>query len=479
MLPQFNFFFKDDIRWGEQEIIKFRWLLIFILISFIGYRYLIGMKEWALMALTFSLIFIFYNYFLNIVIRRFKSSVWISYFSTTIDILILSGYLYYYGALYDPTAIVTSATVLLYPVLILFSVLRYNGRLVFYSTGLIILVYNSVYLFLRPSIPQSLIDQVDSMGWDGQIFRSSYLALMGYFMFSIPKMVERLVDRQVSVIKEHNERELRLAIEAQQAKSQLGKERELNEKLNRQAELIREQKEKLEVANATKDRLFSIVGHDLRSPFSVQCSLSELLATDHDNMSKEEVLEIVNAINTSAQQGLGLLSNLLDWATVPGDEDFPQTPVGVTSIVQETVALLYNNAKYKNIVIETSIDEDLHICVNRNMLETIIRNLLSNAIKFSPRNSKVEIRAGKDGHSVLISIRDNGVGISEDKINNLFEIGNLSSPGTEDEPGTGVGLLLCKELVEKNNGTIQVDSEPGKGSEFTVKLPVFSQTSEQ
>jgi len=363
MLPQFNFFFKDDIRWGEQEIIKFRWLLIFILISFIGYRYLIGMKEWALMALTFSLIFIFYNYFLNIVIRRFKSSVWISYFSTTIDILILSGYLYYYGALYDPTAIVTSATVLLYPVLILFSVLRYNGRLVFYSTGLIILVYNSVYLFLRPSIPQSLIDQVDSMGWDGQIFRSSYLALMGYFMFSIPKMVERLVDRQVSVIKEHNERELRLAIEAQQAK--------------------------------------------------------------------------------------------------------------------ETVALLYNNAKYKNIVIETSIDEDLHICVNRNMLETIIRNLLSNAIKFSPRNSKVEIRAGKDGHSVLISIRDNGVGISEDKINDLFEIGNLSSPGTEDEPGTGVGLLLCKELVEKNNGTIQVDSEPGKGSEFTVKLPVFSQTSEQ
>jgi len=477
MLPQFNFFFKDDIKWGEQEVIKFRWLLIFILVTTIGYRYFAGMKEWALMALTFLSIFIFYNYFLNVFIRRFNSSVWISYLSSSFDILILSIYIYYYGANYNPTAIATSATIFLYPVLILFSVLRYNGRLVIYSTWLIILVYNLVYFALRHSIPEYLINEVVSIDWAGQVFRSSYLAIMGYLMFSIPEMVKRLVDRQINVINGYNERESKLSVEAQQAKLQLGKEREFNEKLNRQANFISEQKEKLEAANATKDRLFSIVGHDLRSPFSVQCSLSELLAADYDNMTKEEVLEIINAINTSAQQGLGLLSNLLDWATVPTDEDFPQTPVGVTSIIQESVALLHTNAKYKNISVKTSMKEELYICVNRNMLETIIRNLLSNAIKFSPRDNKVDIKVEKEGSNVSISIKDNGVGISKDKQRDLFKIGNSSSPGTEEEPGTGVGLMLCKELVEKNNGTIQVDSEPGKGSVFTVKLPVFSQTS--
>ena len=476
ILPRFRFFFKDDVKWGEQEIIKFRWLLIAVIFLFVGYRFATGMREWSVMAFSIAMVFVVYNSLLDILIRKFKSSIWISYFSTTIDIFILSGYIYFYGANFNPTAIATSATILLYPVLILFSVLRYERHLVIYSTILIILSYNLVYLVLRPKIPQELIDQIVSIGWDGQVFRSSYLALMGYFMFSIPKMVERLVDRQVKIIKEHDERELRLALEAEQAKLQLEREKALNEKLNKQAELIKEQKEKLEEANATKDRLFSIVGHDLRSPFSVQCSLTELLAADYDNMTKEEVLEIVNAINKSAQQGIGLLSNLLDWATVKSDDDVVQAPVSLEGTVQATVALFYSQAKYKNISVETSIDEDLQICVDRSMLETLIRNLLSNAIKFSPRNNKINIGAEKDGDCVSVYVKDNGIGMTKEQIDNLFKPGKNSLPGTEDEPGAGVGLMLCKELVEKNNGSIHVESEPDKGSKFIIKLPVFSQT---
>ncbi len=477
LLPRFRFFFKDDVKWGEQKIIKFRWLLISVIVIFVSYRFLTGMTKWSAMALSIVMIVVIYNFLLDILIRKFKSSIWISYLSTTSDIFILSGYIFFYGNNFNPTATATSVTILLYPVIIIFSVLRYERHLVIYSTIMIILSYNLVYLVLRPKIPQELIDQIVSIGWDGQVFRSSYLALMGYFMFSIPKMVERLVERQVKIIKEHDERELRLSLEAQQAKSQLEREKALNEKLNKQAELIREQKEKLEEANTTKDRLFSIVGHDLRSPFSVQCSLTELLAADFDNMTKKEVLEIVNAINKSAQQGIGLLSNLLDWATVKSDEDIVQAPISLKGTVMETVALFYSQAMYKNITIETSIDEDLQICVDRSMLETVIRNLLSNAIKFSPRNNKIHIGAEKDGDSISVYVKDNGIGMTNEQIDNLFKIDKNSLPGTEDEPGAGVGLMLCKELVEKNNGSIHVESKPDKGSKFIVKLPVFSQTS--
>lgn len=478
---RFSFFFKEDAKWGEQEIIKFRWMLIVVVLLFIGYRYQAGMKAWAAMAFSIALIFVFYNLMLNIFIRKFKSSLWISYLSTTLDISILSFYIYYYANYYNNTAISTSATILLYPILIMFSVLRYNGRLVVYSTVLAIVAYNIVYTHVKPGLSDDMLNQVASMDWDGQVFRSAYLALMGYFMFSIPVMVNRLVSRQMDIVKERNDTETELALEKQKKKlamSQLDRERTLNEKLNEQSCLIKEQKEKLEVANATKDRIFSIVGHDLRSPFSAQCSLTELLSVDYDKLSKEEVLEIVEAINKSAHQGIGLLSNLLDWATSQtGTENFIPEPVRIKRVVDETIALFYNNAKHKNIQISASLEDNLTICADTNMLETIIRNLLSNAIKFSHKGKDVEIKAVKSGSDILISVKDNGIGMSKEQIDNLFKVGKTSLSGTEGEPGTGLGLVLCKELTEKNNGSIDVQSELDKGSVIIIKLPVFSQTS--
>jgi signal transduction histidine kinase len=364
--------------------------------------------------------------------------------------------------------------------LIVFAVLRYNGNLVVYTTVLVIVSHNISYALIAPEITDSLTNKIVSIDWGGQIFRNTYLALMGYFMYSIPKIMDKLIVRHIDTTEEHNKTEIKLALLKQKEKLvslQLEKERALTEKLNNQALLINKEKEKLEIANTTKDRLFSIVGHDLRSPFSTQCSLSELLETDYDNLSREEVLEIISAINKSAHQGIGLLSNLLDWATAENsNENIIPGPVSIQKIVTEAMALFHNNAKHKNIEVTTSIDNDLTICVDGNMLETIIRNLISNAIKFSPKKSVVTIKAIKKANNVIINVTDNGIGMTPEHLAGLFKI-SKSLPGTEDEPGTGVGLMLCKELVEKNNGSIEVKSSPGKGSTFIVKLPAFSQSS--
>jgi len=476
---RFSYFFKEDAKWGEQEIVRFRWMLIFVIIFFIGHRYFVlEMKEWSMIASLFAAIFVFYNFMLTFFIKKYQGAILVSYFSSSIDILILSGYIYFYASRINPTAISTSSTILLYPILIMFSVLRYNGKLVIYSTAFAIIIYNLIFFLIEPNITPAMLNDIASMGWDGQIFRTTYLALMGYFMFSIPKMIDRLINRQTEILKRNNETELKLALERQKkelAISQLERERSLNEKLNEQANLIKEQKEKLEEVNKTKDRLFSIVGHDLRSPFSVQCSLTELLVTDFDNMTKDEKLEIINAINKTANQGIGLLSNLLDWANSQNKSNNDYSgPVNINKVVREAISLFYNNAKIKDIEITTYCKEEFTLITDGNMIETVIRNLLSNAIKFSPRGGRVEVNIDKNGDEISLRVKDEGVGMTGEQLDKLFIPDKITTSGTEDEPGTGLGLLICKELVEKNNGSIEVESAPGEGTEFMVTIPVFS-----
>ncbi len=477
---RFNFLFKDDVKWGEKEIVRFRWILVVVIFMFIGYRFLNGMNEWVTMIAPLAVFFALNNLLLYILVKRYKHALWIGYLSTTIDISLLSLYIYLY-TLMNSTAISSSTTILLYPILIMFSVLRYNGSLVAYSTLYSIAAYNFIYFIAEPNIQVNLLDEVVMTDWTGQIYRSIYFALMGYIMYSIPKMTDRLITKQIDISKENEKTKLKLALEKQKknlAMSQLNRERALNDKLNEQSVLIKEQKEKLEEANDAKDKLFAIVGHDLRSPFSVQCSLTELLDTDYDNLSKEEILEIIGVINKSAHQGIGLLSNLLDWATAQSSsKKFLPQPVNVQIIINKAIALFNNNAKYKNIEITTSMEDNLTICVDGNMLETIFRNLLSNAIKFSPKGNTVEIKAAKNAAEVFILVKDNGIGMTRKQLAGLFNLSRVSSPGTENEPGSGVGLMLCKDLIEKNNGSIEVQSSPDKGTVFTVKLPAFSQSS--
>ena len=143
---RFSYFFKEDAKWGEQEIVRFRWMLIFVIIFFIGHRYFVlEMKEWSMIASLFAAIFVFYNFMLTFFIKKYQGAILVSYFSSSIDILILSGYIYFYASRINPTAISTSSTILLYPILIMFSVLRYNGKLVIYSTAFAIIIYNLIF----------------------------------------------------------------------------------------------------------------------------------------------------------------------------------------------------------------------------------------------------------------------------------------------------------------------------------------------
>jgi signal transduction histidine kinase len=250
---------------------------------------------------------------------------------------------------------------------------------------------------------------------------------------------------------------------------------ELMTRVNTHLEL-KAAKEELKQALATKDKFFSIIAHDLINPFSALLGLSSLLATQNNQLSADEKEEFIQDILRTSNQGYNLLKNLLDWSRAQtGRIQMTPTTLSLQDIVYRSMALLDNNAKAKNIDIFSSIDTTL-VFADEYMLDTVIRNLLSNAIKFTPADGNVEISAKEEGPEVEISISDTGVGIKQQDIDKLFQIDvSHSTVGTAKEEGTGLGLILCKEFVEKNGGTIRVESEEGKGSRFYIRLPSSSE----
>ncbi len=480
-MKDFDYAFKDDALWGEQEVIKFRWILVGAIMLLIAYIFSSGEYERGFISLAVASFYIFYNSILNILLKKVGSTSWIRYLSTTIDITILTLHIFNYSYFFSPIAVVTAASIFVYPLLILISVLRYDKRLVIYSSLYVVFCYNLLYLIRRPYIDPALIEQVASADWAGQVYRSVYFLLMGYFLFSIPVMIERLVEKQTFIIDERKSMELKLALEQQKrdlALQKLQMEKKLNLQLQEQKNLIERQKDTLQELNATKDKLFSIIGHDLRSPFSAQCSLSDLMIDDIDNFSNKEIIDSLKAINRSAKNGLELLSNLLDWA-----KNQSNTPIGKSSnaisiepLITESIDMLSNNIRNKQLKIITSIEPNLQVMADENMLKTIIRNLLSNAIKYSHPQGEIIVKCMSIGKTVSLAIVDEGIGITEDHLKVLFSMQHsTSTPGTDNEPGTGLGLILCKELAEKNSGKIIVESKVGKGSVFSLILPLANQ----
>jgi PAS domain S-box-containing protein len=228
----------------------------------------------------------------------------------------------------------------------------------------------------------------------------------------------------------------------------------------------------LKELNATKDKLFSIIAHDLKGPFSSILNLSELLhETLHNDMVKSETF--IEHINSSAKNTLILLDNLLNWAkTQTGKIKFEPERLSLQPIIQGIVTLLSSSAKMKNIVLRNFQSEDIMVAVDRNMIDTILRNLISNAIKFSHSGGTVNIFAISHLHDVEIVIADEGVGMNEKTQNQILNIdANVSTTGTANEKGSGLGLILCREFVEKHEGKIWVESELNKGTKFHFTLP--------
>lgn len=238
-------------------------------------------------------------------------------------------------------------------------------------------------------------------------------------------------------------------------------------------DLIVKQKAELAALLATKDKLFSIVSHDLRSPFAGLLTLATMLVEDFENYSKDEIFESVSLIRNTSDHLHSLIQNLLNWAKLQTHKlSFSPSKLHLTQEVMKTTDVLKLNSSKKNITIHQQIDQNIFVLADADMLRIILHNLLVNAIKFSFKGGKITIGASQEGNVVTISVKDEGMGMPPEKVQEIFAHGRTSSTsGTDNEPGSGLGLILCKEMVESMQGRLGLESAPGKGSTFWITLP--------
>lgn len=233
--------------------------------------------------------------------------------------------------------------------------------------------------------------------------------------------------------------------------------------------------DELKALNASKDKFFSIVAHDLKSPFQGLLGFSEFLYNDFDILTEKEKKEYIGHVRSSARNAHNLLDNLLQWSRLQtGRLEVEPQKLNLYSVVNSVVELLIPNAVRKRITLLNNVNKFSFVTADMNMLSSIIRNLISNAIKFTKQDGVVLVESDSSEGLTKLKIIDNGIGINDEDIVKLFKIDQqITGIGTMDEKGTGLGLLLCKEMVELNGGSISVESESGKGSKFTVTLPAI------
>ena len=230
----------------------------------------------------------------------------------------------------------------------------------------------------------------------------------------------------------------------------------------------------LKELNASKDKFFSIVAHDLKNPFQGLLGFSDFLHNDYNTLTEAEKIEYIGYIRTSSKIAYNLLDNLLQWSRLQtGRIEVLPSRLNLFTELKSVLGLFASNAVRKKINVINNIDSGLYVTADSNMLNSVLQNLVSNAIKFTGQNGEIKVNADVKDNFVYIKISDNGIGISKEEINKLFKIDNhVSGIGTMQETGTGLGLILCKEMVELNGGTIFAESEKGSGSTFTFTVPL-------
>ena len=243
----------------------------------------------------------------------------------------------------------------------------------------------------------------------------------------------------------------------------------LNEELNNRNQVISQQNDQLAVVNAEKDKFFSIIAHDLRGPFNGFLGLTQVMAEDLPSMSPAEIQTIAQSLNNSASNLYSLLENLLTWSQLlRGLTPFTPAPVRLLPLVEKSLQPVLDAVMKKGIDITFNVPDYLEVFADENMIESTIRNLVSNAVKFTKKGGLITITAkAVSQKSVEFRIRDTGIGMNEQILKNLFKLDhNASRRGTENEPSSGLGLIICKEFVEKHGGQIHVESAEGQGSTF-------------
>lgn len=255
--------------------------------------------------------------------------------------------------------------------------------------------------------------------------------------------------------------------------------KKIEEKLNQTVEQLEQKTEQLNITNnnlillnASKDKFFSIMAHDIKNPLGAIISYSDWLYSEYNDLSSEELLDGLLSIKKSATSLFVLLENLLDWSRLKTGK-MPYNPelVNVNNLFNELQSIFEISARNKEIQLIFNCTSKITYFLDKNMLITALRNLISNAIKFTPRKGLIEVTANKVDKILTITVKDTGVGMTTEQLDKVFRIDtSCTTPGTEKEEGTGLGLILVKELVEKNKGILLVESKVGKGTTFTLQF---------
>jgi signal transduction histidine kinase len=231
--------------------------------------------------------------------------------------------------------------------------------------------------------------------------------------------------------------------------------------------------EKLKESNSAKDKFFSIIAHDLRGPFMALLGSSDILANEVYGLTSDEIKSLGQGLHLSIKMQYDLLNDLLDWSRIQtGNFELEPKCFALWTIIDEVLASLSLSLSQKNIIVKNEIKKELKISADLSMISLVVRNLISNGIKFTPLDGRISVSAKENESMVEIIIQDNGVGIEKEDLDKLFKIDvHHSTKGTSGEMGTGLGLVLCKEIIELHGGQISAESEPGKGSSFIFTLP--------
>jgi signal transduction histidine kinase/DNA-binding response OmpR family regulator len=236
---------------------------------------------------------------------------------------------------------------------------------------------------------------------------------------------------------------------------------------------LKEKNVQLQEANASKDKFFSIISHDLRSPFNTLLGYTQLLIEHFETYSQEKLKQYIERVHTSAERLYVLLENLLTWSRIQrGVIEYEPKVLDLQDIANDNIDLFTSKAEQKQVTLNSAVQEEILVYADYNMANTVVRNLVANALKFTKAGDTIEISAQAHETSIEITVSDTGTGICQEDISKLFRIDvQYTNVGTAGEKGTGLGLILCQDLVKKNGGKIWVESEVGKGTTFRFTLP--------
>jgi signal transduction histidine kinase len=251
---------------------------------------------------------------------------------------------------------------------------------------------------------------------------------------------------------------------------------EKNKQLEKANLKLQKSEKHLKELNSTKDKFFSIIGHDLRNPLNALLGFSELISGNSRDYTSEEIQRYSKIINEAAKNIHLLIENLLEWSrSQSGNIDYHPEKTELMPMVTEIFKVFEIHADKKGVTLVSEIPEDVFVNADRNLLSTILRNLINNAVKFTPNGGQVRIFCEQNNSEITISVEDTGIGMSEEQLDNLFRLdSNVTMPGTSEEKGTGLGLILCKEFVDMHKGKIWASSMPKEGSTFSFTLPIKS-----